>query len=233
MNWPMGTVHWSPVTARRILEFCHRLSPFLVATESSRMPQYAPVCSAKCKLNFSRCHCTNVTCLAMQILIWLLTDDDPEVKKTSISHGINASRANDDLIFRICSYLSDWYRLQRAVCCLAVQICNPREQAALRCRRFETPWNRACPQYHDQTSTATRIFKWNWPFGGQSKCSEIEFVTTKLNPSIDEKGIMRVGGEQENIHALFLMNIRLQERQFIWWSPTNFVLWNEKHRKCP
>ena len=22
MNWPMGTVHWSPVTARRILDFC-------------------------------------------------------------------------------------------------------------------------------------------------------------------------------------------------------------------
>ena len=105
----------------------------------------------------------------MQILIWLLTDDDPEVKKTSISHGINASRANDDLIFRICSYLSDWYRLHdlflpfRLVpvakgCGLAVQICNPREQAALWCRRFETPWNRACPQYHDQTSTATRIY---------------------------------------------------------------------------
>ena len=59
MNWPTGTVHWSPVTARRILDICHGLSTLFVAAESSRMPQYTPVWTAKCKLYFSRCHCQN------------------------------------------------------------------------------------------------------------------------------------------------------------------------------
>ena len=121
-----------------------------------------------------------------------LTDADPEVKKSSVSHSINASRANDDLIFRICSYLSDWYRLQRAVAWLCRYVIHvskqPCDVGGLKLHEIEHARNIMIKQ------TQRRMYS-----------NEIDRLRAdqnvlkssslrQLSPFIDDKGIMRVGG---------------------------------------